>query len=443
MKRLQEPRTGQSSSMPPRGDRPGLKFNRERRPYWVASQVVRDPMGFPDKCIPLPPEADDEMLAGLCRDNTARLMAWIEQERKRNQDNGGIEFTRYDGTVLSACRVYQEHPFSRFHKVKSNTRKSYCDSLKVIEATVGKRLIRNLTVLDVQHWYDEWRKAAEPGGPERIDRAHNAVAMFRTVLWFCAAMRKPECKQLAEELKAIKFERSGAREEEMTFAHATAFIRTSLELGQRGAIPANRGRYMAIGVAAQFELLLRQKDIIGERPKTADDLDKAVRRGASTITCGGQTWTGYFTWENIPGWRWRTKTSKSKYRAAADFDLTSYSVLFPLLEAVPHEERTGAIIKGENGFPVQERSYRGWFRQIARVAGIPDTIWSMDSRAGGATEAEEAGADFDAIRDALTHSKDQEATTVRYIRRRSRGIATVAEARSRKREADKNDGGTL
>ena len=145
---------------------------------------------------------------------------------------------------------------------------------------------------------------------------------------------------------------------------------------------------MAIGVAAQFELLLRQKDIIG---------DWGGARGQKPAAAAQQIWTGYFTWENIPGWRWRMKTSKSKYRAPAEFDLSSYSLLLPLLEAVPHDQRTGAIVKGEHSLPVRERSYRKWFRQIARAAGIPDALWSMDSRAGGATEAEQAGAEIDAI----------------------------------------------
>ncbi len=209
--------------------------------------------------------------------------------------------------------------------------------------------------------------------------------MFKTVLRFvAAALRRPECKQLIEDLEnatsLVKFERGGAREEEMTFAQAGAFIRKSFEMGDAGVLPLDRARYMAIGIAAQFELLLRQKDIIGDwgGPR-------------------GEKWTGYFTWENIPGWRWRMKTSKSKYRTAAEFDLSIYSLLFPLLEAVPHAERVGAIIKGEHGQPVRERSYRKWFRQIARAAGIPDEVWNMDSRAGGATEAEEAGAATDAI----------------------------------------------
>jgi len=403
--------------MPPRGKAPGLKRGRHNLPYWIARQVVRDTMNFPDPCIPLPPDADMETLGRLCHEHSARLLAWIEQ-----QSAGDVPLLpRYDGTMLAACQLYQCHQHSRFHKVKHNTRKSYTDSLKIIEATVGRRLIRNVTVLDVQHWYDEWRKPAVEDGHERVDRAHDAVCMVRTVLRFCAALRYPECKVLADELKLVQFERGGARQEEMTFAHAGAFIRKALEMGQRGVIPADRAKCMAIGVAAQFELLLRQKDIIGDWG------------GAR-----GEKWVGYFTWENIPGWRWRMKTSKSKYRHAAEFDLTSNSLLFPLLEAVPHDERIGAIVKGEHGLPVRERSYRKWFRQIARAAGIPDAVWSMDSRAGGATEAEEAGAAIDAIQGALTHSKKD--TTLRYIRRSSAKIATVAEARARKRAADQGGG---
>jgi len=96
------------------------------------------------------------------------------------------------------------------------------------------------------------------------------------------------------------------------------------------------------------------------------------------------------------------------------------------------DSRGGAIVKGEHGLPIRERSYRKWFRQIARAAGIPDTVWNMDARAGGATEAYEAATDIAAIQNALTHSKTE--TTLRYIRRRSTHIATVADARVRSRK---------
>jgi hypothetical protein len=148
-------------------------------------------------------------------------------------------------------------------------------------------------------------------------------------------------------------------------------------------------------------------------------------------------WTGYFVWERIAGCRLRVKTSKSKYRTAQDFDLIIQSLLFPLLESVPHEERTGPIVKDENSVPMKDRPYAKHFRRIARAAGIPDDVWNMDARAGAATEAKEAAANIEGIQTLLTHSNTD--TTLRYIRRSSTKIAEVAKARSRVRQ---QDGGT-
>ena len=39
-----------------------------------------------------------------------------------------------------------------------------------------------------------------------------------------------DCKDLLERLTMLRFEKPGAREQEMTFAQATAFIRKALEL---------------------------------------------------------------------------------------------------------------------------------------------------------------------------------------------------------------------
>lgn len=425
-----------ASTMPARGNSPGLKGGRfrpelgKRLPYWYAKQVVRDTMGFPDQCIPLPPDADDGMLSTLCQEHTARLLAWIDERKQADEQEPELAAAaklRYDGSVYSASQIYQRHPRSRFHRVKHNTRASYVDSLEIVEATVGKRLIRNLTVLDCEHWYEEWRKPAIIGkdekglpifGPERVKRAHGAISIFKTVLRFNAALRRADCKQLLEELKLVKFEKGGARLQEMTYPQAATFVHRAIEFGERGLLPVDQALRMAIGVAAQFELGLRQMDIIGEwRP--------------------GNAWAGMFIWENIPGWRWRMKTSKSKYRATATFDLTLYPLLFPLLEAVPHGERRGPIVYGENGEPIRYTTYRKRFRRIARAAGIPDEVWSMDARAGAATEAEEAGVEIAKIRDVLTHSESR--TTARYIRRQERAIADVARARSRMRSGE--DGG--
>ncbi len=404
---------GQNASMPPRSNHPGLKYRQTvegRQPYWVARQVVRDPKGYPDRTVRLPMEADEEAISELCRDHTAKLLAWLAGP----EHSDGIV---YDGTVRSLSCLYQRHADSPFHDVKRNTRKTYTDSLKVIETTVGNRLVRVVTVVDVKRWYKLWGAPGAEGQKPRPNRAHDAISMLRTVLRFGFALGFPDCKELVERLTMVRFANAGAREQEMTAPQAMAFIRTALGRGD------DRGRNMAIGVAAQFELALRQKDIIGE-------WGPVLLEKPGAVYAGGEMWTGPFYWENIAAWRLRLKTSKN--RARAEFFLDDYPMLFPLLEAVPHIDRTGAVVKGEHGLPIRERSYRKWFRQIARAAGIPDEVWSMDSRAGAATEADAAGADLKSISDLLTHSEPR--TTLRYVRSTNKRMRTLAKARAQSRE---------
>src|SRR5436305_2112482 len=94
-----EERTDRSISMPPRGKAPGLKRNRHGSPYWVAANVARDLKSFPDKCIPLPRDADENTFARLCHEHTASLRAWLDQHTQCVDPLPG-----YDGTILSLSR---------------------------------------------------------------------------------------------------------------------------------------------------------------------------------------------------------------------------------------------------------------------------------------------------------------------------------------------------
>src|SRR5215510_11913049 len=118
------PRTGQRPlTMPQRSDHPGLKWRnttKGKQPYWVAKQVVRDPMGYPDKTIRLDCDASGDELAEQCRHHTAKLLRWMDDiEAGRTPD------VRYDGTIGSLAQIFQTHDESPFHSVKRNTRKSY------------------------------------------------------------------------------------------------------------------------------------------------------------------------------------------------------------------------------------------------------------------------------------------------------------------------------
>jgi hypothetical protein len=437
-----------SASMPPRGERQGFKIGRNGRRYWIASQAERrDTMDFPDKSIELPgrgplPKGDTEAeraeleeINRRCTEYTVRLNEWINQQQERAEDPEATR-TRYDGTVRSGCRIFQEHPLSPFKlSMKFNTQKTCVSFLKLIEATGGHFMFRNVTVPLVQSWYTDWRAPDSPGDDEHVKRAHEGVSTFRQVVYFLAAMRKYDgVAQLAAELQLVQFKKAQAREQEMTYAQASAFVRAALELGQKGVIPAERGLYMAIGVAGQFETAERQRDIIGEwAPRGAN---RRMPSDIGMLDRGKEVWIGYFTWENVPGWRWRLKTFKSSFTKRGSHDLTRYPLLMPLLEAVPHDQRTGAIVKGEHGLPVRSRSYGNWFRQIATAAEIPPDVWNMDSRAGRASEAFAATGDIALIQRLLKHTSQQ--ITWRYIRGGAGGSVNdqVAAATLRKRTAD-------
>jgi len=262
----------------------------------------------------------------------------------------------------------------------------------------------------VKTWYARWRAPAAPDGPERVKRAHDAVSMLRAILHFGQALGHRECGELAQGLSSIRFERSGRRTTAMTVEHCRAFVAAAMARGDA------RGLYMAIGVACQFETILRQIDVIGEW----------------ALQDGREVWSGAFTWENIPGGILRLRTSKTGTPIV--HDLTQLDLLWPLMQLVPQRERIGAVVKGEAGLPIRTRSYRKWFGEIRKAAGLPVDLWSMDSRAGGVTEAYNGEAADTDIKRAATHS--DVAMTERYDRETAASVSRVVEARKRARNRE-------
>lgn len=110
-----------------------------------------------------------------------------------------------------------------------------------------------------------------------------------------------------------------------------------------------------------------------------------------------------------------------------------------LLARVPDDCRVGPLIVDETaGRPYAEHAYAREWRVIARAAGIPDAVWNMDARAGGISEADDAGAELDEIRSAAGHS--QMSTTLRYVRGaiwKSRRVAHLRRAHQTEQNGDR------
>ena len=109
-------------------------------------------------------------------------------------------------------------------------------------------------------------------------------------------------------------------------------------MGRTAAIPADRTRCRAIGVAAQFELLLRLGEIVGGWGDARVDQLFPPEEHSSPALAHDDV--------------------EVQVRVAAEFDLTSYSLLFPLLDAVSRDECADAFAKDEHSLPIARASYR-------------------------------------------------------------------------------------
>ena len=180
---------------------------------------------------------------------------------------------------------------------------------------------------------------------------------------------------------------------------------------------------IALAQALQFELSLRQKDVIGEWD---------MADGVGGITAFGARWSGGVTWGDIDSDLILRKAT-TKNGTIGEWDLKRYPLVMSALESFqPLTDRIGPVVMDEpRGRPYTYRVFHNRWRQIADVSGLPAGVWNMDSRAGGITEGSDAGAPVGDLRLHATHSDVR--TTERYIRGALPASNRVADLRTAKR----------
>jgi hypothetical protein len=413
---------------------PGLKLRRRQNGevayYWVAKTKAADISEYPTKTVRLT-GTDDENRA-MCRRLQSELMEWVTSHRIPPKE-------RFDGTIRALIRLYQHTPESPYHKIKSNTREMYDENLSIVEKAVGTRQLSRLTGLDFIRWHANFKKPAEdtphlakkrllaarkgetlPPNPERPSRAYKAMQLLRMVIRFGVVLNIKECFRLSTVLEALEFSPPKARTITLTFEQAKAICEKAMEMDRHS---------MALAQALEFELTLRQIDVIGRWEKT-DQPD------AGGIVDCGKRWVDGLLWSDIDGDGILNKqTSKNDQRAI--HDTMAYPFLRQYLDMVPPEKRIGPVIISETtGRPYKPEQFSRTWRKIARKVGIDDKVWNRDSRAGGVTEGSDAGADIEHLRHHANHKNIQ--TTTRYNRQTIDKTRTVAELRIAHR-GNKND----
>lgn len=388
-------------------DSPGLKQRKLSdggfSSYWVASNVSKDIADYPLKTVRL--HGTDDEISQRCRVLTSELKQWLSDRGKGPQPI-------FDGTVKSLIAVYRKTEESPYHNVKHNTRHMYDQSLDLLEKTVGARQLKKLTGLDFTRWYNNLKEPAKVGEPERQRRSYKAMQLLRIIVKFGVVANIPECVRLATILQNMEFSAPASRTQHITFAQVEAICAAAIARGKLS---------IAIAQALQFELTLRQIDVIG----IWEPLDNPEKH--TGIIKRGQRWTGGVTWSHIDSNGILTKVT-TKTGQLAEHDTKAYPFLRKLLDMVPVEKRIGPIVISENTrFPYRHKQFSEIWRQIADDCGVPKDVWNRDSRAGGVTEGSDAGANIEHLRHHANHSNI--ATTIRYDRKTVQKTRTVAELR--------------
>jgi Phage integrase family len=305
-------------------------------------------------------------------------------------------------TLGALIAAYQTNPASSYHKLRYHVRRNHDGTLRRLNAAHGSILLSDIRPATVQVWYNEWSKDGH------IAMAHTFVAQIRTLFGFGLLMLEDrECERLSLIMSKMKFPQPEPGTAFLTVEMADA-ICTKAHLMGWGSI--------ALAQAFQFDLLLRQKDVIGEWIPVCEP-------GESDIIWRDEKWLRGLRWSEIDDDRiLRHKTSKRG--KVLEIGLKLAPMVLRELQHVVYRSVDGPIILNEiNGMPWSAAEFRRKWRILADQAGIPKEIKSMHSRAGGITEASEAGADIEHIKHAATHSDI--AMTQRYSRNASAKIANV------------------
>lgn len=409
---------------------PGMKMRRRAGGppvyYWVASTISRKASEYPLKTVRL--HGTREEMAAKCNLLTAELRQWLSKRGKEGH-------AEYDGTLVSLIRLYQHTPESPYHEVKANTRAMYDESLRLLEKTVGTRRLDKLTGIDFKRWYANFKEPAKdttkqalaraearamgvilPPNPERQRRAYKAMQLLRILVKFGVVMNITECFRLATVLSTMEFSAPKSRDKALNFEQAKAICERAIKKGKLS---------IALAQALQFELTLRQIDVIGLWVKSED-----ARNGG--ITDRGQRWQDGLQWSHLSASGILTKVT-SKTGKVAEHDTNAYPYLRKIIDLVPTDQRIGPMIVCEStGLPYRYRHFRDVWRELADEVGVPADVWNRDSRAGGVTEGSDAGADIEHLRHHANHENIQ--TTTRYDRKTLEKTRKVAELRVAHRE---------
>lgn len=381
-------------------------------PHWAAARACKKPEAktFRPRTVRLSGMSPEQQ-AARCFALTAELLKWVADKAKVDD----VDKVRFDGTLKSLARIYETHPESPCRAACYATQRIYAVELAVLIKAVGDRRVDRITGADLRRWHANFAAPKHSNGEPRLRRAQGCMKALRRIVSWGVQLKLTGCVELRTILQECRFAVPAAREAAPTYEQMVAFIAAAHEAGRLS---------MALAAAAMFDTSLRQTDVIGKWEPVAPGSDR------SGYVHHGRRWTGGLVWQDIRDGELTKRTTKTG--AVYKSRIADNPLLSAEIAKVPEDRRIGPMIIAEQtGRPYRHRWFAAIWRRIARKAGIPDSIWSRDTRAGAITEAFDAGAELEHVRQMATHSDPK--VTGRYNRGSPVQTSTVAILRARHR----------
>jgi hypothetical protein len=350
-------------------------------------------------------------MSARCKDLQGQMLAWAANE-------GGFPKDSYDGTVASLARRYFSDEFSPYRNMKWNSQIHHDKCGKIIVATVGARQVRKLLGPDFKRWAASWGAPADEGRPVRPWRAKHCIDAVRRMIAYGVTCGYDDCMRADTILGKLRFPTPPARSEILTLDQTIIFCRKAHEMGVGS---------LALATMIQHETTLRQKDVIGE---WVPDID-----AKGGIQYRNKRWMNGITWANIDRDMIlrRTPGKTARHGINVEHDLKLLPLVMSEIAQVPPEKRVGPVIISEaTGEPYKNRTFTQTWRRVADAAGLPRNVQNRDARAGGITEAYDAGATTNDAMKLAGHTDPR--TSAKYNRRSLKQASRAASLRERARK---------
>jgi hypothetical protein len=276
-------------------------------------------------------------------------------------------------TIASLIKAYTTDTQSPHHKLSYFVRLDRERYLKRIDRQYGAHSLGSITHRTLSSWHKRWTYGRKFASGQAF--MGQLRALFRYGFVF---LEDSECERLCGVLDNMRFMPTKPRDARLTSAHADAIRFAAHELGYRS---------IALAQAFQFELLMSQKDVIGEWLPDGEAVGQVndKRRGL------GYVWVGGLCWEEI-GENFILRHPTTTRERHIEVDLTKAPAVFEELGRAYDKEKpilrsyfpkSGPVIMCEaTAAPWDGPEFRRKWRAVADRAGVPPSIKNMDSRAG-------------------------------------------------------------